>query len=414
MKIAIVGGGPGGPVPRRPDEAARPAPTRSPCGSATPRTTPSASAWCSPTRPSAASRTPTPSSSRPDGAAVRPVDRHRHRLPTGSAFTVGGQGFAAMSRKELLQILQERVAAARRRPCTTAREAPDVDELRATHDLVVAADGAQLRDPRAQYADVFGPDLDRRHNKYIWLGTDLVFEAFQFFVKQTQWGTMQIHGYPYSDAGSTFIVEMHEDVWRARRLRRAPSTTAFPPGASDEYAVARIARDLRRRARRPRDARPTTPSGSTSPPSATSAGTTATWCCSATRRTPRTSRSAPAPSWPWRTRSRWRPACTSTRRRRRRSTPTRPSAGRSSSRPSARRRPRSSGSRTSACTPTRTRRSSCFNLLTRSRRITFENLRDRDAGLRRPRWRPSSRAAQGRATVAPGDVPAGPDRRRWS
>ncbi|MGZ4782623.1 MAG: bifunctional salicylyl-CoA 5-hydroxylase/oxidoreductase [Oryzihumus sp.] len=155
----------------------------------------------------------------------------------GRSFTVGGQGFAAMSRRELLQILQERagelgVVVHYRTP------APDVAQLRAAHDLVVAADGlnSTVRDAGA---DVFRPTLDRRRNKYIWLGTDLVFEAFQFFVKQTEWGTMQIHGYPYSDTGSTFIVEMHEDVWRRAGFDRTEHE-AFPPGASDEHAVERI------------------------------------------------------------------------------------------------------------------------------------------------------------------------------
>ncbi|MDX6372276.1 MAG: anthraniloyl-CoA monooxygenase [Nocardioidaceae bacterium] len=155
----------------------------------------------------------------------------------GHAFTVGGQGFAAMSRKELLRILQERVADLG----VTVHfqtEAPDPDDLRADYDLVVAADGLSSV-VRGRYADVFQPSLDRRHNKYIWFGTDLVFEAFQFFVKQTEWGTMQIHGYPYSDAGSTFIVEMHEDVWRRAGLDRTEGTT-FPPGVSDDYAVERI------------------------------------------------------------------------------------------------------------------------------------------------------------------------------
>jgi anthraniloyl-CoA monooxygenase len=130
----------------------------------------------------------------------------------GERFTVGGQGFAAMSRKDLLHILQQR-AADLGATVHYRTEAPDVDTLRASHDLVLAADGVNSR-IRTKYADAFGPSLDRRRNKYIWLGTDLVFEAFQFFVKQTAWGTMQIHGYPYSTTGSTFIVEMHEDVWR--------------------------------------------------------------------------------------------------------------------------------------------------------------------------------------------------------
>ena len=160
------------------------------------------------------------------------------RQGKGTPFTVGGQGFAAMSRKELLQIMQERVAELG----VTVHyrtAAPDPDELRASYDLVLAADGLNST-IRTKYADRFGPSLDRRHNKYIWFGTDLVFEAFQFFVKQTEWGTMQIHGYPFSDAGSTFIVEMHEDVWRRAGLDKTEGD-AFPPGVYDDYAVERIA-----------------------------------------------------------------------------------------------------------------------------------------------------------------------------
>ena len=160
----------------------------------------------------------------------------------GHTFTVGGQGFAAMSRKELLQILQQR-AAQLGVTVHYRTAAPDVAALRATHDLVLAADGLNST-IRSAAPEVFGPTLDRRHNKYIWLGTDLVFEAFQFFVKQTEWGTMQIHGYPYSDTGSTFIVEMHEDVWRRAGFDRTEDEV-LAPGASDEHAVERIAEIFR-------------------------------------------------------------------------------------------------------------------------------------------------------------------------
>ena len=155
----------------------------------------------------------------------------------GHHFTVGGQGFAAMGRKTLLRVLQERVAqlgvAVHYRTA-----APDAEALRASHDLVVAADGLHST-VRANYADAFRPTLDTRRNKYIWLGTDRVFEAFQFFVKQTEWGTMQIHGYPFSDAASTLIVEMHEDVWQRAGFDRT-EREQFSPGASDAYAVERI------------------------------------------------------------------------------------------------------------------------------------------------------------------------------
>ena len=156
----------------------------------------------------------------------------------GRSSTIGGQGFAAMSRKELLRILQARVAELGVE-VHYRTVAPDADELRATHDLVVAADGLNSQ-VRTRYADAFGPSLDPRHNKYIWFGTDLVFEAFQFIVRNTEFGTMQIHGYPYSDKGSTFIVEMHEDVWRRAGFDRTEGE-AFPPGVSDEYAVERVA-----------------------------------------------------------------------------------------------------------------------------------------------------------------------------
>ena len=152
--------------------------------------------------------------------------------------TIGGQGFAAMARKDLLMLLQERCASLGV-SVHFSTAAPDVADLRATHDLVVAADGANSQ-VRAAYADVFGPSLDRRHNKYMWLGTDMVFEAFQFWIKQTRWGTVQIHGYPYSDQGSTFIVEMHEDVWRAGGFD-STDDVVFGPGQSDEQSIAHVA-----------------------------------------------------------------------------------------------------------------------------------------------------------------------------
>ena len=155
----------------------------------------------------------------------------------GERHTIGGQGFAAMGRKDLLHLLQERCRELGVQ-LVFGTLAPEVERLRATHDLVVGADGVNSQ-TRAAYAGVFRPSLDRRSNKYMWLGTDRVFEAFQFFIKQTPWGTMQVHGYPYSHQGSTFIVEMHEDVWRAAGLD-ASADTPLPAGTSDEYAVARL------------------------------------------------------------------------------------------------------------------------------------------------------------------------------
>ena len=155
----------------------------------------------------------------------------------GTLTTVGGQGFAAMSRKKLLQLLQERCAELGV-DVRFRTEAPDVDTLSQDYDLVLACDGANSG-VRTKYADVFGPSLEVGRNKYMWLGTDLVFEAFKFYICQTPYGIMQVHGYPYDATGSTFIVEMHDDVWRRAGFAESASTT-FAPGVSDEKSVARV------------------------------------------------------------------------------------------------------------------------------------------------------------------------------
>jgi len=155
----------------------------------------------------------------------------------GTTSTSGGQGFAAMGRKKLLQILQER--------CVElgvlvhfSTVAPDVDALSSEYDLVLAADGANS-EIRARYADVFGPALECRHSKFMWLGTDKVFEAFKFYICETPFGVMQVHGYPYSEDGSTFIVEMHEDVWQRAGFGETAGQT-FGPGESDERSIERV------------------------------------------------------------------------------------------------------------------------------------------------------------------------------
>jgi anthraniloyl-CoA monooxygenase len=153
----------------------------------------------------------------------------------GRVLTSGGHGFAAMSRKRLLEILQARCAAL---GVTVhfSTAAPDVDELAREHDLVVACDGLNSA-IRGRYNDVFGASVDVRHCKYMWLGTTKAFEAFKFYIRETPHGVMQIHGYPYDRTGSTFIVEMNEDVWR-RAGFDAFATRVFGPGESDEKSIA--------------------------------------------------------------------------------------------------------------------------------------------------------------------------------
>ena len=237
-------------------------------------------------------------------------------------------------------------------------EAPDVDELAATYDLVVACDGLNSA-VRARVRRHLPADARRaRDCKYMWLGTDKVFDAFKFYVAQTPYGVMQIHGYPFDATGSTFIVEMNDAGVGAGRLRRArrPAVRARRVRREVDRAGPRA---LRRRPRRARGAGQQLAVDQLHHRPQRALACTTTSSCSATPRTPRTSRSAPAPSWRWRTRWRWRPACTRSPTSADGARGVRDRAqGRSCSRRSGRRRPASSGSRTSASTSTRSRCSS--------------------------------------------------------
>jgi anthraniloyl-CoA monooxygenase len=157
----------------------------------------------------------------------------------GTTLTSGGHGFAAMSRKRLLAILQERCASLGVRVLFRT-EAPAVAALAADYDLVVAADGMNSA-TRGRFASTFGPELERRRCRYIWLGTDLVFDAFKFYILDTPAGIMQVHGYPYSETASTFILEMHEDVWRRAGFGPAAErASGLAPGRSDEASISMI------------------------------------------------------------------------------------------------------------------------------------------------------------------------------
>ncbi len=153
----------------------------------------------------------------------------------GDVITSGGHGFAAISRQRLLAILRERCEEFgvsihyRQLP-------PPLDELRQSYDLVVAADGANSL-TRQSRQNVFGPSIDARRARYIWLGTPLVFEAFKFFIAESDCGVVQAHAYPYSDAMSTFIVELEEESWlKSGQLDSSDRT--WKPGESDHAAIA--------------------------------------------------------------------------------------------------------------------------------------------------------------------------------
>ncbi|WP_053647139.1 FAD-dependent monooxygenase [Streptomyces sp. XY431] len=156
----------------------------------------------------------------------------------GQVRTSGGHGFAALDRNRLRAILQRRcdelaVDVRYRTP------APPVEQLAEEYDLVVAADGIHSA-TRAAYAGTFRPELDERHARYMWLATDKVFDAFTFLVERFDFGVLQVHAYPYSAERSTFIVEIAEDAWR-RAGFEALADREFARGESDDESVRRCA-----------------------------------------------------------------------------------------------------------------------------------------------------------------------------
>jgi anthraniloyl-CoA monooxygenase len=157
------------------------------------------------------------------------IDIHHRGVRTRS----GGHGFSAHGRRELLGILQRR-ALALGVDVRFSSEAPAVSDL-GWADLIVAADGASSA-VRAARENDFGPSLDPRFCKYMWLGTDLAFDAFKFYIEETPYGVFQAHGYPYSREMSTFIVETNEETWRRAGLDAVPADS-LAPGVSDEASV---------------------------------------------------------------------------------------------------------------------------------------------------------------------------------
>jgi anthraniloyl-CoA monooxygenase len=128
----------------------------------------------------------------------------------GRELSSRGHSFSAIARKRLLEILQERC-----RELGVALEFGfEVEELPEA-DFVVGADGAnslvrQLRD--------FGTKVRTEGSKYVWFGTDHVFDAFTFAFRETEHGLFNAHAYPFDERMSTFIVECPEAVWRAAGL----------------------------------------------------------------------------------------------------------------------------------------------------------------------------------------------------
>ncbi len=130
----------------------------------------------------------------------------------GHRTVSGGHGFAGIGRKQMLILLQARA----RELGVDLRFETDfrsAEEYRADYDVVVACVGINSA-VRREYADVFKPDIDQRLVKFIWLGTHQKFDdAFTFIFEKTIHGWMWAHVYQFDDNTATFIVDCMPDTW---------------------------------------------------------------------------------------------------------------------------------------------------------------------------------------------------------
>lgn len=136
----------------------------------------------------------------------------------GRTIRSGGHGFVGIGRKKLLNILQARCEEVGVKLVFEQEVDSDADFPDA--DLIIASDGLNSK-VRTKYQDTFKPDIALRPNRYIWLGTNKVYDAFNFLFEKTEHGWFQAHVYKFDEQTSTFIVECPEHVWLAHGLDKA-------------------------------------------------------------------------------------------------------------------------------------------------------------------------------------------------
>ncbi|MGE5801347.1 MAG: bifunctional salicylyl-CoA 5-hydroxylase/oxidoreductase [Gemmatimonadota bacterium] len=130
----------------------------------------------------------------------------------------GGHGFSGVSRRKLLKVLGDR--SRELGVCIEVGTEVTDPTAYAAADLIVGADGFNST-VRAHYAEHFRPTMDERPNRFVWLGTTRPFPAFTFYFKRDAHGLWRVHAYQYEPGHSTFIVEATEATWRSAGMDRA-------------------------------------------------------------------------------------------------------------------------------------------------------------------------------------------------
>jgi len=135
-----------------------------------------------------------------------------HVCRNGEIVTSTGHGFSGMSRHMLLRILQEQTLEAGVR-LEFQRDVDDIGPFERDADLIVAADGVNST-VRRFLEPALQTTIDLHPNRFVWLGTTKPLPAFTFYFRETPDGVWRVHAYQYAPGRSTFIVECREETWR--------------------------------------------------------------------------------------------------------------------------------------------------------------------------------------------------------
>ena len=129
----------------------------------------------------------------------------------GETVHIAGNGFCGCSRKTLLKLLHQRC----REEGVNLHFEQNVDDLNqfSDADLMVACDGISSN-IRSQFASDFGTKVTLKKNRFVWMGSTKPLDAFTYFFRNTPHGLIVAHSYQYEPGMSTWIFECSDETWQ--------------------------------------------------------------------------------------------------------------------------------------------------------------------------------------------------------
>lgn len=129
----------------------------------------------------------------------------------GETVNIAGNGFCGCSRKTLLKLLHQRCL----EEGVNLHFEQNVDDLSqfADSDIIIASDGIASA-VRTKYEQEFGTKIELKKNRFVWLGSTKPLDAFTYFFRTTPHGSIVAHSYQYEEGMSTWIFECSDETWQ--------------------------------------------------------------------------------------------------------------------------------------------------------------------------------------------------------